>query len=72
MPLSAKENLSKNNKVIPSQIKQHVKNLLEYHKENKMKMPQIYIDLFARHLVAGSSLEPSLPLTSGNNCEELG
>jgi len=72
MPLSAKENLSKNNKVLSSQIEQHVKNLLEYHKENKMKMPQIYIDLFARHLVAGSSLEPSLPLTSGNNCEELG
>ena len=73
MPLSAKENLSKNNKVLSSQIEQHVKNLLEYHKENKMKMPQIYIDLFARHLVAGSSLEPSLPLTDlGNICEELG
>ena len=36
-------------------------------------MPQKYIDLFARHLVAGSSLEPSLPLTdNGNICEELG
>ena len=73
MPLSAKENLSKNNKIIRPQIKQHVKNLLEYHKNNKMKMPQKYIDLFARHLVAGSSLEPSLPLTDlGNICEELG
>lgn len=73
MPLSAKENLSKNNKIIRSQIKRHVKNLLEYHTNNKMKMPQKYIDLFARHLVAGSSLEPSLPLTDlGNICEELG
>jgi hypothetical protein len=26
----------------------------------------------AKHLVAGTSLEPSLPLTSGNFCEELG
>jgi hypothetical protein len=73
MPLDAKENLSKNNKIIKSQIEQHVKKLQEYHKENKIKMPQKYIELFARHLVAGSSLEPSLPLTDfGNICEEHG
>ena len=55
MPLAVKENLSKNNKIIRSQIEQHVKNLQEYHTENKIKLPQEYIDLFARHLVAGSS-----------------
>jgi uncharacterized Zn-finger protein/uncharacterized protein (DUF983 family) len=47
MPLSAKENLSKNNKIIKSQIEQHYKNLVEYHKENKLDLPQVYIDLFA-------------------------
>uniref|UniRef100_A0A6C0HYN7 Uncharacterized protein n=1 Tax=viral metagenome TaxID=1070528 RepID=A0A6C0HYN7_9ZZZZ len=26
----------------------------------------------AKHLVAGTPLEPSLPLTIGNICEELG
>jgi len=26
----------------------------------------------AKHLVAGNPLEPSLPLTNGNTCEELG
>jgi hypothetical protein len=46
--------------------------LLEYHLENKLDLPQVFIDLFAKHLVAGSSLEPSLPLTIENICEELG
>jgi len=71
MPLSAKENLSKNNKIIPSQIEQHYKKLVEYHKENNIELPQIFIDLFAKHLVDGNPLKPSLPLTSGNNCEDL-
>jgi len=57
-PLSAKENLSKNNKVIISQIELHNKKLLEYHKKNNIEMPEKIIDLFAKHLVAGSSLEP--------------
>ena len=71
MPLAAKDNLSKNNKIIPHQIEEHYKNLLDYHTTNNIRFPQIYINLFARHLVAGSSLEPSLPLTFGNICEEL-
>jgi hypothetical protein len=29
-------------------------------------------ELLAKHLDAGNSLEPSLPLTNGNVCEELG
>ena len=72
MPLSCKENLSKNNKILKSQIEQHLKNLVEYHKKNNIVLPQIYIDLFAKHLVDGNPLKPSLPLTTGNVCEELG
>jgi len=49
MPLSVKENLSKNNKILQSQIQQHVSNLLEYHKKNNIEMPQKFIDLFATH-----------------------
>jgi len=62
MPLAAKENLSKNCKIIKPQIEQHLKYLSEYHKEKNIEFPQIYIDLFAKHLVAGSPLEPLLPL----------
>jgi hypothetical protein len=58
MPLSVKENLSKNNKIIRTQIEQHYKKLIEYHIENKLDLPQEFIDLFAKYLVAGSPLEP--------------
>ena len=54
MPLSCKENLSKNNKILKSQIEQHLTTLLNYHKKNTIEMPQEYIDLFAKHLDAGS------------------
>jgi len=47
MALSVKENLSKNNKIIKSQIEQHYKKLVEYHIENKLDLPQVFIDLFA-------------------------
>lgn len=60
MPLSAKENLSKNNKILKEQIEQHYKKLIEYHKENKLDLPQVYSNLFAKHLDAGISLEPIL------------
>lgn len=72
MPFSAYENLKKNCKIIRSQIEQHVKNLKEYHEKNKIHMPQTFIDLFAKHLVAGNPLEPLLPLSLGNFGEELG
>ena len=72
MPLSAKENLTKNNRIDVSQIEQHSHHLLEYHKQQNIEMPQIFIELFAKYLVAGIPLEPSLPLTNGNICEELG
>ena len=71
MPLSVKENLMKNNKIITSQIEQHFQHLLEYHKEKNIEFPQIFINLFAKHLVDGNPLKPSLPLTFGNICEDL-
>jgi hypothetical protein len=49
MPLSVKENLSKNNKIIKSQIEQHYENLVDYHTKNNIELPQVYIDLFATH-----------------------
>ena len=58
MPLSCQENLKKNNKIIKLQIEQHYKKLVEYHLENKLDLPQVYIDLFVKYLVAGSPLEP--------------
>jgi hypothetical protein len=72
MPLSAKENLTKNTKIVSSQVEQHYKNLLEYHKKHNIEMPHEFIELFARHLDAGSPLEHSLPLHCGNTMEELG
>ena len=58
MPLLAKENLSKNNKIVKPQIEQHVKTLTDYHIENSIELPQIYIDLYAKYLEAGNPLEP--------------
>ena len=72
MPLSPEENLSKNNRIIIPQIEQHYKNLVDYHIKNNIEMPQIFIDLFARYLVAGIPLEPSLLLLDGNLKKEHG
>lgn len=57
--LSPKENLEKNNKIIPSQIENHLNKLTIYHKENNIELPPEYINLLAKHLVAGSPLEPN-------------
>ena len=62
MPLDAKENLKKNNRLVLSQIEQHYKHLIDYHTQNNIELPQKFIDLFAKYLVAGNPLEPSLPL----------
>lgn len=72
MPLSVKENLSKNNRINTLQIELHHKHLLEYHTKHNIELPEEFNELFAKHLVAGTPLEPSLPLTLGNKCEELG
>jgi hypothetical protein len=60
MPLSCKENLSKNNKIVKEQIEQHLKKLQNYHNKNTLDLPQVFIDLFAKHLDAGNPLEPVL------------
>ena len=54
MPLLAKENLSKKNKILKPQIEQHLEKLQKYHLDNSIELPQIYIDLFAKHLAAGN------------------
>jgi hypothetical protein len=51
MPLSCEENLKKGNKIIKSQVDKHYKKLVEYHTKNNLDLPQVYIDLFAKHLV---------------------
>jgi hypothetical protein len=47
MPLSAKDNLAKNSKIIIPQIEQHLKYLISYHTEKNIELPQKFIDLFA-------------------------
>jgi hypothetical protein len=58
MPLAANENLSKNNKILPQQIKEHFETLKTYHKDNNIILPLKYINLYAKHLEAGIPLEP--------------
>jgi len=58
MPLAANKNLSKNNKILPQQIKQHFETLKTYHKDNNIILPLKYINLYAKHLEAGIPLEP--------------
>ena len=55
MPLSCHENLKKNNKILQSQVEEHYKKLVEYHTKNNLDLPQVYIDLFAKHLVVRES-----------------
>jgi hypothetical protein len=62
MALSAQENLKKNNKILPQQITEHLQRLTKYHIENNIKLPQEYINLFAKHLVDGNTLKLLLPL----------
>ena len=72
MPLLAKENLSKNCKILRPQIEQHLQKLVDYHKKQNLVMPQNFSDLFARYLDAGNPLELSLPPINGNISGELG
>jgi hypothetical protein len=53
-PLSIKENLSKNNKISLPQLEDHIKLLKKYHIENKIDLPQSFVGLFAKYLVAGT------------------
>ena len=53
-PLLARENLAKNNHIVPSQIEQHLSKLTEYHSTHKIEFPLEFSNLFAKHLDAGS------------------
>uniref|UniRef100_A0A6C0D2M8 HNH endonuclease n=1 Tax=viral metagenome TaxID=1070528 RepID=A0A6C0D2M8_9ZZZZ len=72
MPLSPAENMKKNSKILPLQIEEHLKKLIDYHKKKEIIMPQVFIDLFAKHLVDGNPLKQLLPLQFGNSLEEHG
>jgi hypothetical protein len=71
-PLEAKENLRKNKNIIRTQIIEHLNKLRQYHNEKNIELPDEYIELYARHLDAGNSLEPMIPSNSGNANGELG
>lgn len=64
MPLHAKENLAKNKKILPEQIKTHLDKLTEYHNQKNIEFPQEFIDLFAKFLDAGNPLESQTTTSS--------
>lgn len=57
MPLKKETNISKHDKIVPKQIKKHIKNLENFHLLNNMEIDKEYNKLFAKHLVAGTPLE---------------
>jgi hypothetical protein len=65
-PLLAIDNLKKGKNICVIQLEQHYKNLVNYHIENNLDLPQEYINLFAKHLDDGKPLKLSLPLSDGN------
>jgi hypothetical protein len=71
-PLLARENLAKNNRIIPSQVEHHLAKLEEYHKTHNIDFPLKFSNLFATQSNCGKSPKPSLPLPDGNILEELG
>lgn len=72
-PLLARENLAKNKKIIPTQIEQHLTKLAEYHTKYNIEFPSVFAELFCNTTkLRETTLEPSLPLHSGNSVEELG
>lgn len=50
MPLSAKENISKQNKILSLQIAEHIDNILDFHIKNEININKEYFQLLARHL----------------------
>ena len=58
MPIKAKDNLSKNNKIIYSQLLTHSDNIINFHIKNNINIDKKYFQLLARHLnSSGNSLE---------------
>lgn len=73
MPLDKTENLKKNNSIDIQQIKKHLLHLDNFHVNNKIKFPEIFTNMFARYLDAGTPLElqTTTPI-SETKMEELG
>ena len=58
MPIKGSDNLSKNKYIDYNQIYKHHQNLVEFHRINKLKFPEKYEKLYAKHLItAGNPLE---------------
>jgi len=58
MPLKCKDNLSKHNNIIYSQLLTHSNNIINFHIENNIKIDKKYFQFLARHLnCTGNSLE---------------
>ena len=58
MPITVTDNLSKNNKIIYSQLLTHSDNIINYHIKNNINIDIKYFQLLARHLKSsGNSLE---------------
>jgi hypothetical protein len=58
MPVTATDNLSKNNKIIYSQLLTHSDNIFNFHIKNDLIIDKKYFQLLARHLKSsGNSLE---------------
>lgn len=57
MPFPSKKNLSKNKKIDHNQIIIHYKNLQNFHKQKNKKIPEEFIQLYAKHLNSGESLK---------------
>lgn len=58
MPLKAKDNMSKNKKILHSQLMEHMNNIINFHIKKEIKIDEKYFQLLARHLtMTGNSLE---------------
>lgn len=50
MPVSAEFNLTKNNRLDKEQLQLHIKNLRDFHKQEKILIDEEYMEFLARHL----------------------
>lgn len=58
MPLPAKDNITKHNKILYSQLLTHMDNIINFHIKKELSIDKEYFQLLARHLkMSGNSLE---------------
>ena len=55
-PLKGTDNMTKKDSIDKKQLKKHLKKLEEFAKENKIEVPNDYLELCARHLKSGNPL----------------